>query len=407
MKKGVLLIFGLFILFGVVGFVSAVDCTDSDGGIYPNVTGSVIDNEGEVEDSCRTIYNVEQVVEYFCSEGKREWRAFDCEFGCEDGECRICEDSQQGTNYHVKGYITYNDGEKEDSCLSAGELTEYACNLGILKEYVVACPNGCEDGACVTSDLICEDSDGGVDYFVKGVVLNSDIEGRDYSGEDNCSLSAYSIESKFLIEYYCENNYMLHEMYECPENYGCKDGVCVEKVNNEAIPNPNAHPCIKAGYKCIRSTWTCGLDYELKDLSCGEGGLAQICCEDYSHCGDGICDPERTISAEDETSCPEDCSDDDTIIGDSSIDTDALISEDEEEYFCGGCKLDMKCYAFGYRLDDDFCSSEGIFVSQFPDDSQCSDNFECEDNICIDDKCVNQGFFSKFLNWFRKLFGID
>ncbi len=79
--------------------------------------------------------------------------------------------------------------------------------------------------------------------------------------------------------------------------------------------------------------------------------------------------------------------------------------EPKEEQCKSGCLLDEICYAAGYRESGKFCSDEGTFKMQLSGNNDCSNNFECISNICIDNKCINQGTFKKFMNWFRSLFG--
>lgn len=76
----------------------------------------------------------------------------------------------------------------------------------------------------------------------------------------------------------------------------------------------------------------------------------------------------------------------------------ALICKDS-------CPLDGKCYPFGYRKSDKFCSDTGSFIEQSMGDAECENNFECKSNICINSECISEGFLKKIMNWFRKLFG--
>ncbi|HJO01339.1 MAG TPA: hypothetical protein QF458_00275, partial [Candidatus Woesearchaeota archaeon] len=80
--------------------------------------------------------------------------------------------------------------------------------------------------------------------------------------------------------------------------------------------------------------------------------------------------------------------------------------EKEEILVCkDSCPLDGKCYPFGYRKADKFCSDTGSFVEQSKGDVGCDNNFECSSNLCVDSQCVSQGLFKKIMNWFSKLFG--
>ena len=72
---------------------------------------------------------------------------------------------------------------------------------------------------------------------------------------------------------------------------------------------------------------------------------------------------------------------------------------------CMGCISDNKCYPIGYRKDDTYCSDNEKFLTQGMTESTCNNNFECKSNLCIDDKCIEPGFFQKVLLWFKRLFG--
>jgi len=71
----------------------------------------------------------------------------------------------------------------------------------------------------------CVDSDGGKDYYVKGVVKSKDM-----SATDACGVNIDGVYNKnILIEHYCSENAWMHENFECPN--GCKDGACLPEGN--------------------------------------------------------------------------------------------------------------------------------------------------------------------------------
>ena len=75
----------------------------------------------------------------------------------------------------------------------------------------------------------------------------------------------------------------------------------------------------------------------------------------------------------------------------------------ENKGMCVGCSLDDNCYQIGHRKSGNYCSEED-FVEQKKGDESCENNFECVSNSCLDSKCIEAGFWTKFANWFRKLF---
>jgi hypothetical protein len=83
--------------------------------------------------------------------------------------------------------------------------------------------------------------------------------------------------------------------------------------------------------------------------------------------------------------------------GENSTLTDSLICKDS-------CPLDGKCYPFGYRKSNNFCSDTGSFVEQLEGDKVCENNFECSSNVCVSGTCVSEGLLQKILNWFKNLF---
>jgi len=82
--------------------------------------------------------------------------------------------------------------------------------------------------------------------------------------------------------------------------------------------------------------------------------------------------------------------------------------EEEPTLICkDSCPSDGKCYPFGYRKNEKYCSDEGAFKEQLKENEACENNFECSTNVCVDGKCISSGLIQKILNWFRKLFGAD
>ena len=119
------------------------------------------------------------------------------------------------------------------------------------------CPNrkSCNTfGQCVIASD-CTDSDGGKNYFVKGI--GSDKYG--YSGTDGCLSN-----KKYLFEYYCSGpllgDILLSEQYTCVN--GCNDGAC---VSTSCIPKT----CSQLGKQC--GSWNDGCGATLNCGSCSTG----------------------------------------------------------------------------------------------------------------------------------------
>jgi len=89
------------------------------------------------------------------------------------------------------------------------------------------------DGTVIGVDLVvgpigtycpfCSDSDGGKNYYVKGVAYDQGYYTT--GGEDSCF---YDYQNNLVLnEYYCENGVVKSENYNCPSDYTCKDGACI------------------------------------------------------------------------------------------------------------------------------------------------------------------------------------
>lgn len=74
--------------------------------------------------------------------------------------------------------------------------------------------------------------------------------------------------------------------------------------------------------------------------------------------------------------------------------------------YCEGCKDENEnCIPFGTRLENhSYCNIDKTIYEQNDKDSACINNYECVSNLCIDDACIEKGFFQKIANWFRRLF---
>lgn len=75
-----------------------------------------------------------------------------CAYGCDNGNCKECYDSDGGKDYYTKGYTTLTGGTKEYDECSTGAYKDYvwehycaASGTGMLN---YECPYGCSDGKC-------------------------------------------------------------------------------------------------------------------------------------------------------------------------------------------------------------------------------------------------------------------
>jgi len=114
------------------------------------------------------------------------------------------------------------------------------------------------------ANQICEDSDGGVNYYVQGFVNPCPCY------EEPCPACGVWIETclneSTLIEYSCEN--LGGEQYTCPN--GCKDGACLKE------------PVCKGSARCFNGTVTKIADGDTLEIDNISIRLALVDCPEYN-----------------------------------------------------------------------------------------------------------------------------
>lgn len=146
-----------------------------------------------------------------------------------------CVDSDGGKNYYVKGITVGLAGDgvmttRTDMCWphnyfndSYDYVAEWFCwtNPDDNKIYAIntneKCTNGCSNGACLPA---CIDSDGGLNYNLKGTVTYLGTDYTDYCG----SWYPGSYKEANLLEFSCYNNTKRESLYKCVN--GCSNGAC-------------------------------------------------------------------------------------------------------------------------------------------------------------------------------------
>jgi len=309
--------------------------------------------------------------------------------GCTRYSCPIpnCTDSDGGLNYYVKGTTTglniYNQtSNATDYCVYSGQngtygqyltagqsaVMEYNCNSDgkTMNDDLHVCDNGCSNGACINQttpiqNITCTDSDGGLNYYVKGNTSGiSPADNRSYEGEDVCGSqnNTYASQGQ-LVEHYCDGIYHTNTIYTCPK--GCQDGACINST--ACVPN-------------IQCT--------IQPTTCPANGTQTKTCTDVNKCGLESFAPDATII----TCTPGKCS---------------------------GCMNESKCVPYGYRMiregQPSYCDViSGEFKAQQPrldangNSTNCQNNYECESNVCSSGECVDvNGFKSFFVKIICKL----
>jgi len=162
------------------------ECVDSDGGINVFTVGEAFAANQGTTDHCNFLDNqMGTLREAVCEDGVASFVDVECPAGapyCNSGVCSTergeCTDTDNGDNHYVIGTITeprYEDGPQHtDYCESLNTLQpvdpcrgddcglrEYYCSYPYMSTSFrdVACPDGCENGACVGIEdyLILED----------------------------------------------------------------------------------------------------------------------------------------------------------------------------------------------------------------------------------------------------------
>jgi|GEM_PF-3343122 len=260
-----------------------------------------------------------------------------------------CTDTDGGLDYYVRGNLNLTNSPQigyntysEDFC-SGNILREVYCNVsGVVdgvngySQIYYSCPNGCEGGVCIASigckspaginqeDFVnciyngegcegkydlngdgmytivgdvpcynemvtatCTDSDGGLDYYVKGNTKGSTYLNINEIG----TLTDHCYNNTYLNEGGCEEGWTGWYSYNCPN--GCKDGACVPEPTGEIVPESSCDGCtlnekcysyghrIKGTYCSDNSEW---LDQKSPDKN-GDWAM----CENNYECTSNFC----------------------------------------------------------------------------------------------------------------------
>jgi len=262
-----------------------VSCSDSDGGLDSSVLGTITySNNTSFTDIC---FNESHVKEYVCGE-KTNAFLIPCRYGCEAGVCadslgggedECTLDTDCGPDGFVEGIPPFCDKSKSSilKFYVTWSCEEGTCKSETTSKLVKSCSNGCDLGVClgevedcVTDDdcedglvcrgekcvgssgkecsnnfgcdmgeycseegictpysadgTSCSDSDGGFEFFRKGIV-NDITNGGTYT--DYCFKDGNT-----LVEHACGENHLVTWVeFECPN--GCENGACNKEEDNQ------------------------------------------------------------------------------------------------------------------------------------------------------------------------------
>ena len=376
-----------------------------------------------------------------------------------------CRETDGRADYNNIGTVYINGNQYTDFCFDDKNLNEYYCtSYGEVGGIHYPCVNGCRDGACIVkrfryryakwqchdgsakslgSETTCKDAE---EWKAEAEV---DCKGRCNGETGKCGVNSFSlgaecgsqetqIESKCRdsdngLDYYTKGTVYMDESYETLRERGLEfsDGLVVRSKTTATLKIEGEVKEVKLGETAEFSFFTVYIDeidfYGERDSN-NKIKLAVRSLTDYckdSRLTEWICDPRGgELGVDDEYYvCPSGCQDG-ACIGrpeeipkpevpeDIVIITPEEVSEaieepampEEETQECSyGCVFEDTCLPIGYRIKDSYCDIDGV-KDQRESEAECKNNFECQSNLCVDDKCVIKGMFSRIMDWFAGLF---
>jgi hypothetical protein len=150
-----------------------------------------------------------------------------------------CNDSDSGVNYFVYGH-TFEPSTgaiRYDTCVNTSHLEEQYCSGDYVSSIVGNCRDfgsqySCSNGKCTAGNVVfanCTDSDGGLEYFVKGYVQDNNFPNQTFW--DGCE-SVEEGSQYILWEQFCGDlgiDVIDKNCHIYGSNYICYDGACIQK----------------------------------------------------------------------------------------------------------------------------------------------------------------------------------
>jgi hypothetical protein len=256
----------------------------------------------------------------------------------------------------------------------------------------------------------CKDSDGGKNLLVSGKAEIEEVGGKgdwcDYSKGENKIYEAYCVDNityaSVLMDCpsdnpYCSKGECSASKPQCIENDGGENPL----VLGTTFPSRMADHSGATDYCQITSTGQppesgecSGVDCSLREFFCTEGSPDEfyndIPCP--SGCKNGVC---SKIEPTEETGPI------DIVEETEGVKEEVKVVKD----VCNGCALDNKCYPIGYRMESTYCDDQQ-FLDNKEANAFCNNDFECSTNLCIDNECIDSGFWRKIMGFFRNFLGL-
>ena len=357
------------------------NCIDSDFGINYYVKGDVFARVNETNNYSAQDYcynNTDLLKEQYCHYGNINQRSHNCTYGCENGTCISCEDSDGGRKYYVKGISSIGNNLTNDHCLNNNTLMETYCGVGGLLEEEYGCTNGCENGSCITCASISENED----IYAGLSTPESEITVRlwDNAAEDG------DVVDVVFNDIFIDINYSLTNVGKT-YNLILQEGI--NKFTAVDVETPEGRMSLPGGRVLTAAAEIIGIGGQLPSFRMDETGQRRslIIYSNQNVTTETITggDPlemlcEIIALAEEETNQTEDENEEGVVCTDSDVDEGHLDGFNPEVfgYFSGTPLIIDYCMDSEY-LNEFFCDEEGHI--DYHDEVFCPNG--CENGKCL------------------------
>jgi len=270
-------------------------CNDTDGGQNYSVKGNII-RLGEIAwpDTC---LNPSQLQEGYCEVNARMgWKVvtYDCPYGCYKGACQpplnakvyISTTTTSSTTTSLRSTSTTIWWYTSTSTLPSQKTTTTMAATTTLQGSAASQASITPQIVELAANIRCIDSDGGINYGLKGFILKNTTMTSTQIWYDTC------LNPSQLQEGYCDKSRKTGErvlIYSCP--LGCYLGACKQGPSTTTTTTTTStttlktgcvqdSDCVRCGDKCISLTAN-----ELAAIQCLSSPLAGC------RCIGGVCVP--------------------------------------------------------------------------------------------------------------------
>ncbi len=159
------------------------------------------------------------------------WKSFGSIDNVKITTCMTPESYAQAKQVETRcdiGVITDNNGSYSHHFGRAAILGNYTVKIEDASNPTIYDESDNYFSIVAGENLVCTDSDGGLNYYTKGTITWTDENGTQRSSTDGCRYDGVT-----LAEVYCGNNPDIARQYACP--YGCENGACEKQIKTESI----------------------------------------------------------------------------------------------------------------------------------------------------------------------------